>query len=339
MPSLLRRTFLNYFRFSIVICGIALLAAFLPRVDSGAESWPPWGAYNPLKLLRSRPVPEGSWTFAAYGDTKGAEFHRTRTIPALLKLNPTLIINTGDVVNYGNGSGAKRKDWPAWERESHELRYRIPFFPIFGNHEFKGRGLLGLPWGNGAELYRQFYDLPEDSGGHKLYYSFVYGNVTFIALATWGDSLHPGSPQWRWLEMTLKEAKTPHIVTLTHTHIYTVGAKPDSLWEYAPEFTLLLKKYGVKLHLSGHDHIYYRTVRDGVTFVITAGGGADMYPLKHLGNAIPGDVYFTGSGKKNKDDFYYYTLFEIRGDVITGKAVSIKTGKVLDTFTVSARKQ
>lgn len=330
---------MKYFRFSIVICGIALLAAFWGRVSAGAESWPPWGAYDPLKVLRSKPEPEGAWTFAAYGDTRGEKFHSERTIPRLLEVDPCLILSVGDMVSYGNGFRAKAKDWPLWEKESGELRRRIPFFPVFGNHENYGRGPLGLPIGNGDGLYRQFYRLPEDSGGRELYYSFVWGGVTFIALATWGDRLVPGSPQWIWLEKTLKHAATPHIVTFSHTHIYTVGKKSGSLDGHAPEFSALLARYGVKLHLSGHDHIYYRTVRDGVTFVITAGAGAEMHPIRHLANALPGDVYFTGKGKKDGKDLYFYTLFEVRGDVITGKAVSINTGKVLDTFTVSARKQ
>jgi len=227
--SLSKRIKMKYIRHISVFFCIALFTIFFFFLNAVAESWPPWGSYNPLKLLQTKPVPSGYWTFVAYGDSKGAKFHRKKTVPALLKLNPTLILNTGDVVNYGNGSGAKKTDWPAREKESRELRYRIPFFPVFGNHEYSGKGFLGIPSKNGTDIYRQFYELPEDSGGNELYYSFVYNNVTFIFLATWGDSLRPGTPQWKWLETTLKQAKTPHIVTLTHTHIYTVGSKPDSI--------------------------------------------------------------------------------------------------------------
>jgi acid phosphatase type 7 len=315
-----------------LLAALVLIGFIIP---SHSENWPPWGSYDPLKLLRSKPFFKGDWTFVAYGDSKGSKFNRERTIPALLKLNPTLIINTGDMVNYGYGSGAKTGDWPEWEKESRALRQQIPFFPAFGNHEYRGKGFLGLPSRDGSELYSQFYDLPKDSGGNGLYYSFVYDNVTFIFLATWGDSLHPGTPQWKWLETIMKEAKTPHIVTVTHIPVYTVGSKPN--WEFAPEFTALIKKYGVRLHLSGHDHIYYRTVRDGITFIITAGGGAEEYDLRKKVNALPGDIYFSGSGMKNKKDFYYYTLFEVQGETITGKAISINTGRVLDSFTINSR--
>ena len=41
----------------------------------------------------------------------------------------------------------------------------------------------------------------------------------------------------------------------------------------------------------GHDHLYYRTTRDGVTYVVTGGGGAPPYRPENSQIAIPGDVF------------------------------------------------
>jgi hypothetical protein len=51
----------------------------------------------------------------------------------------------------------------------------------------------------------------------------------------------------------------------------------------------LFRQFGVTLAFEGHDHIYYRTQRDGITYVVTGGGGAPLYA-----NIVPpkaGDVY------------------------------------------------
>jgi hypothetical protein len=43
---------------------------------------------------------------------------------------------------------------------------------------------------------------------------------------------------------------------------------------YAP----LFRRHDVTLVLSGHNHLYERIVRDGVTYVTTGGGGAPLAP-------------------------------------------------------------
>ena len=30
----------------------------------------------------------------------------------------------------------------------------------------------------------------------------------------------------------------------------------------------------------GHDHLYYRTIRDGITYIVTGGGGAPLYAVQ-----------------------------------------------------------
>ncbi|MHB9028178.1 MAG: metallophosphoesterase family protein [Candidatus Latescibacterota bacterium] len=303
--------------------------------------WPSWGSYDPLKVLQSKPAPSGEWTFVAYGDTRAAEFHRNHGVPCLCRLNPALIVHTGDAMKYGGGVWTRNIDWIRWELESRALRDSIPFFPVLGNHEESVREPRTADHElqyTGAQHFSRFYDLPGDSGEGS-YYSFVYGEVTFVMLSTLEDKLFPGSPQWMWLERTLGEATTPHVVTFSHKDIYTVGDKEDGAWKHAPEFTSLLKKYGVGLHISGHDHIYYRTVRDGVAYVISAGGGSGMYPLGNLRSVISGDKYFSGEGQLDKESYNYYLSCKVHGDVISGEAVSFRTGKVLDRFSVKARKR
>lgn len=322
----------------------ALVAGFIffvsvswPEYDPG--DWPSWGSYDPIKVLQSKPAPSGEWTFAVYGNTHAADFHRNRGVPCLCRLNPSLILHTGDAMKYGGGIWTRNVDWIRWELESRALRDSIPFFPVLGNHEESVREPRTADHElqyTGAQHFSRFYHLPGDTG-EGAYYSFVYGDVTFVVLASLEDTCFPGSPQWMWLEKTLAEAKTPHIVTVSHNDIYTVGEIQDCTGKHAAEFTSLLKKNGVRLHISGRDHIYYRTVRDGVTFVISAGGGGEMSPLRNLRNAISGDKYFSGKGKLDSENYNYYLSCTVNGDTISGEVVSFLTGKVLDRFSVKAR--
>ncbi len=315
-----------------------LLFSSISWSDAGPADWPSWGAYNPITLLRSKP-PADKWTFVAYGNSRAAEFHRNWGIPRLCELNPALIVSTGNTMEYGGGIWTRNIDWLRWELESRALRDSIPFFPVIGSYEAEALEPLtddhDLHY-TGARHFSLFYELPGESGG-ECHYSFEYGGVTFIVLDTLEKKLFPGSPQWIWLERTLERTDARHVVTFSHNDIYSVGEKNKSPWEYADEFTALLKRNAVRLHISGRDGIYYRTLRDGVTFIVSAGGGADMSPLKNLGSAERGDKYFTGNGKLNRERYHYYTAFEVNGDAITGKTVSFATGKVLDTFSITVR--
>ena len=304
-----------------------------------ANEWPPWGAYNPLRLLRDRDshAPDAACRFVVYGDSRRHEDVLEQYVhPRILAIDPMLTIQTGDSVSRGFGTGSRSTYWVTWEEATRELRARIPMFPVFGNHEWAGYGEGGWSRG-GTREYELFYDLPRESGS-ELYYSFVHNNVTFVVLAIeWGAGLVPGNAQWRWLENTLAAAETPHVVVVSHKPIYTVGHYDP--YEHPEVLTALYRKYGVKLHFAAHDHIYYRTVRDGITFVISAGAGATMSELRHTDRAIEGDVFFSGYGKENKENFFYVVSCRAHEDGIEGEAVAAKSGRVLDRFEAGRRER
>ncbi len=87
----------------------------------------------------------------------------------------------------------------------------------------------------------------------------------------------------------------------------------------------LFEKNGVDLVLNGHDHMYAVTKpQDGIRYVVTGGGGADLYPC--LPNAIT-DVC---------ELEHHFLYVEARDDHIAVVAVPAQ-GPVLDRFTTKGR--
>lgn len=84
----------------------------------------------------------------------------------------------------------------------------------------------------------------------------------------------------------------------------------------------LLNQHGVNLVFQGHAHNYSRHIKDGVSYVITGGGG-----YKGIGDvwAYPGDVAFNASEHIKVEETAQY---------LTIKAIETDTGDTLDSFII-----
>jgi hypothetical protein len=84
------------------------------------------------------------------------------------------------------------------------------------------------------------------------------------------------------------------------------------------------------LIFGGHDHLYYRTKRDGIVYVVTGGGGAPLYDPTNKQYAIAGDVI-----KK----CHHIIRCEVTGKTVKCEAIEpAENGgeeNVFDTFTVT----
>jgi hypothetical protein len=88
--------------------------------------------------------------------------------------------------------------------------------------------------------------------------------------------------QLAWFEAQLKRLRTtPHLVVMGHHPVYSDGPHGDHpvlIRDWDP----LLRKYNVPLYLAGHDHDLQHLEFDGhpTSFLLSGGGGADLYDLK-----------------------------------------------------------
>ncbi len=178
-------------------------------------------------------------------------------------------------------------------------------WPLAGNHEMQHADDL--------KSYREafpdvFMNGPEHEKG--LTYSFDHGGVHFAMVATDRYLINdPDDPDddkkdfyavrsLDWLRKDLAVARSRgvnHIFVFGHSPAFPIseghlddglpqvgelkpGQKPEST--RIPErdaFWALLKEFRVAAYVAGHEHLYGRQSIEGVTQIVTGGGGAPLY--------------------------------------------------------------
>lgn len=247
-----------------------------------------YAAYHPPESATSTPrrsladidpkPADAVFRFAAYGDTRDGHGAHRDIVAGVMSSRPSLVLQTGDLVS----DSSVEEQWQTFDAITKKMRDAIPYYPARGNHDNQG--------GDFFEKY-----VPT-KGVHRegFYYSFDEGPVHFVALDTAGDPLTPNGPQYKWLSDDMKKAKDDgkFIIPFYHKAIFSVGphAMQSDVLELRPILHDLFRKYDVKLAFQGHDHLYYRTSRDGITYIVTGGGGAPLYKTRYAQLGIQGDV-------------------------------------------------
>lgn len=138
-------------------------------------------------------------------------------------------------------------------------------WPTMGNHE--GSTSRGT---NGVGPYYDAYVLPtrgEAGGvasGLEAFYSFDYGRAHFICLDSHDLDRRPTALMARWLRQDLDKTKADWIIAFFHHPPYTKGShdsdREKQLIEMRTHVMPILEGGGVDLVLSGHSHIYERSM-------------------------------------------------------------------------------
>lgn len=193
-----------------------------------------------------------------YGDTRSQHLVHNKVVTMIRKENPDMVLFTGDMVSNGRNI----IHWLIYSTIENGLWSNAEYYPTRGNHE---KSLL---------YYKTFLDLPNGN----TYYSFDRDDIHFIVLDVI-DAYSPIDPtQLEWLKKDLNDNKgKPKIVSM-HLPMYTSG---KYLPYNAPELHELFKNNGVLFVFSAHNHSYERSLVDGVNYIVTAGGGAPLYPATH----------------------------------------------------------
>ena len=254
---------------------------------------------------QSFPLPNtsGSLKFAAIGDNGTGDTEQYQVGQRMTELHKTfpfdLVIMLGDNM-YGGQSPADfvRK----FERPYAELLAAgVMFRASLGNHD--------RPQNVNYKLFNM--------EGQR-YYSYVRGNVRFLAL----DSTQVDQKQLQWIEATLRDAKEDWKVPYFHHPLYSNAARHGSSVDLRVLLEPLFVNYGVDVVFSGHDHVYERIrPQKGITYFVSGAAGQ-----LRRGNMRPDEnetaAYF--------DQDQSFMLVEVAGSEMHFRSVS-RTGKTVDS--------
>jgi Icc-related predicted phosphoesterase len=278
----------------------------LSGLEPGAE-YSYWVASDGYPLseggsFRAAPTAdEADFTFVAYGDTRtGHDIHR-QIAESILTLKPDFAVHVGDLV----AQGMYDSEWDRFFEIERALLANVPLFPCPGNHE-----------GN-DQRYFQAFVLP----GNERWYSFDWGNTRIISLQI--DAIMPfgtQSEQVQWLESTLAASTQEWVIVVFHIPPY--DALPEDEMGYAARVNIVpvLERYGVDLVISGHNHNYQRSLVNGITYIVTGGGGAELYPIDQPDPDT--EAYYNG---------HHFVLFNVNGGTLSGQVIAVD-GKIVDEF-------
>ena len=233
-----------------------------------------------------------------------------------------------------------------------------------GNHEGKtSKGLLGVG------PYYDAYICPKrgEAGGlpsaSEAFYSFDYANAHFICLDSHDLDRAPSGVMAQWLRADLENTKSDWVIAYWHHPPYTKGShdsdKEGALVEMRELIMPILEAGGVDLVLTGHSHIYERsmlidgayqtpTVAEGV--VLDDGDGdpngdgpyrksKGLHPHQGVVQVVTGNggakVSRLGTSPVMKKVLVEYgsTILDINGDTLKGVMVN-RAGESRDLFSI-----
>jgi acid phosphatase type 7 len=246
--------------------------------------------------------------FVALGDSGEGGSDQQAVFEQMLQVPFDLVLHTGDIA-YTSGTRAQ------FERVFFDMYAdmleRFPVFPASGNHEYETED---------AAPFREVFALPENGGpaGIERWYSYDWGDVHFVVL----DTERTSAEQAAWLDADLTANRRPWTIVYQHRPAFSSGdhgGDPDVQKWFVPIFI----KHHVPLVLAGHDHHYERTnAIDGVTYVVTGGGGRGTRPV--------GQSDFTAFSEQ----VCHFVYVTINGDQLTLHAID-GTGEEFDSLRIT----
>lgn len=260
----------------------------------------------------------GPLTFVVFGDTRftarGGDIVNPHARRALVRKiadeNPAAVLIGGDLVYEGGNAD----DYEVYHGETAEwLKRGIPVFAALGNHEFRGCGP-----GDSARCLENWWTAFSGLGlrPHR-WYSLTIG-PQILALVLDSDSkLRPGSEQRIWFEHEVASADPHFRFILVVLHYPPVRDPFYPRVRDEKEVARYLSGRARTLHaqvvvIGSHVHNYERYFRDGVTYLVSGGGGAKPVPSARM---------FGELSRLRTSVNYHYVRFVLDGDRLSGTMV------------------
>jgi Calcineurin-like phosphoesterase len=271
-----------------------------PRPDpTTATTAPPPRGPNPAAAPAGKVIAG----FVAFGDFGGgdAQHEVARAMERWVADGHRVdaLVTTGDNV-YNSGEPEHFR--AQLDEPYRELRRGRPMWVTLGNHDVRA--------GHGATQLRHL-GLPD------LPYTKELPGVQLLFV----DANRPDQAQADWLDARLSEEGPPFRVVVFHQPAWSCS-NHDSDEDVGRVWVPVFERHRVALILNGHDHNYQRFISDqGVTYVVTGGGGKGLYRLDRCPEGTPRRV--RGIFRN------HFTAVEVRAGALTLTAVDAG-GNTLD---------
>jgi len=265
------------------------------------------------------PVP---LVLVAYGDTRftaasetaaSSPTARRALVAKIAAENPAALFINGDLTFHGFAA-----DYEVYRAETQVWRDKhLRVYPALGNHELSAcleSICLDRWWGAFPELR-----------GLRWYSVAVGSKLIGIALDS-DTSLLPGSAQQLWLERQITSLDPRVQVVLIVMHhppvaaVQTVkfadhNARPNEQALAAYLQTAAAHSAARFVVSAGHIHNYERLSQDGVTYLVSGGGGATPYEVDRTAADLYQDADFPN---------YHYVRFELFGKTISCEMIRLQ---------------
>lgn len=257
----------NTHQYEARLSGLSPSTRYFYRIYDGDEPLTP---EDPSFFLETHPEPgsDDEFLFWVVGDSGTGERRQQEVHQAMIEyvaynnLDLDLYVHVGDMA-YQSGTDDELQEH-FFEMYEPTLR-NTACWPAMGNHE--GRTSKGM-FGYGP--YYDCYVCPTNGerggepSGTEAYYSFDYGRVHFIVLDSFDLDRRPVGAMAQWLQSDLEKTHADWIVAFWHHPPYTKGShdsdKEEELIEMRQYIQPILEAGGVDLCLTGHSHIYERSM-------------------------------------------------------------------------------
>ncbi len=217
--------------------------------------------------------------FGHVSDTQTRSSEHLKIAKVMMNLSNSIpfnfILNTGDIVDIGG----KDSQWYDFFDTAKNYLLKIPMVAAIGNHDYYESRENDTP-----ELFQKY--LRWDNSQKEGFYSLSFNH---FELLVFNSNLHKLSEkqktnQWEWLEKRLKDNFNNRKISIVSMHYPVISS---SLWtitdsssrEMKKIMIPLFEKYNVKLVLAGHTHLYERSFKNGVHYIIAGpAGGVPSVP-------------------------------------------------------------
>ena len=274
------------------------------------------GTDPPPRFNVPAPQTGAALTFVVYGDTRFTQrdevanpYARHALVARIASEHPAAILIGGDLVFQGSNP----EDYDTYRSETTEWsQQRIPVFPAPGNHEFKGCGTNVDPC-----LENWWTAFSSLSLRPHRWYSVMIGPSLLALILDSDAALKPGSEQRAWFEQQINNAdkRVRFILVVLHYPPVRDAFYPSVLdeKEVARYFAKKARTLSAQVVVVGsHVHNYERYYRNGVTYLVSGGGGAKPVPAVRI---------FGERSKLKTSVNYHYLRFTLEGDRLTGTMV------------------